>query len=77
MQGGGNADKTSVIDDIGTWWDQLNLEEWAKSVLDDIEEAVTGSKTLSKVHVVISKIQLLSLTVLRPSSSRSLVLGAY
>eukprot|EP01052_Picozoa_sp_SAG31_P002425 SAG31_NODE_86_length_26973_cov_16.850897_11_plen_144_part_00 len=47
----GTTEKTSVIDDIGSWWDALNLEEWAKGVLDDIEQAVTGSKTLSKVCI--------------------------
>ena len=39
--------KTSAMDDFASWWDQLNLEEWAKSVLDDVEQAASGSKISS------------------------------
>jgi hypothetical protein len=37
------------MDDLSAWWRDLDLEQWAKGVLDDIETAVTGSSTLREV----------------------------
>jgi hypothetical protein len=31
---------TSVVDDLAEWWRNLDLEGMAKSLLDDIEEAM-------------------------------------
>lgn len=42
--------ETSHIDDFQHWWDELNLEELAKSLLDDLVEAITGCRSLSQVR---------------------------
>ena len=39
----------SLLDDLVTWWDDLDMEVWAKTALDDLEALVTGSQTLKSV----------------------------
>ena len=39
----------SLFDDLSSWWDDLDIEVWAKTALDDLEALVTGSQTLKAV----------------------------
>ena len=39
----------SLLDDLATWWDDLDMEAWVKTALDDMESLLTGSQTLKQV----------------------------
>jgi hypothetical protein len=51
--GGGGLKKTasggSLFDDLAAWWDDLDMEAWVKTALDDMESLLTGSQTLKQV----------------------------
>lgn len=39
----------SLLDDLVAWWDDLDMEAWVKTALDDMETLFTGSQTLKSV----------------------------
>ena len=39
----------SLFDDLAAWWDDLDMEAWVKTALDDMESLLTGSQTLKQV----------------------------
>ena len=39
----------SLLDDLAVWWDELDMEVWVKTALDDMESLFTGSQTLKSV----------------------------
>lgn len=39
----------SLFDDLASWWDELDLESWMKTALDDVGTLFTGAQTLKQV----------------------------
>jgi|EP01049_Picozoa_sp_SAG25_P001896 hypothetical protein len=42
--------QTSLLEDLQVWWAELDLEAAAKDLLDDIEAAITGCRSLANVR---------------------------